>query len=84
MGYVQHTPERVRQSFEKVFEGKPRHEQAEIQPPTTPEVNNNHWKKIAMQKYLTGEIDVDTLKTILETMGDNHKKEHARTDPSYR
>ena len=49
-----------------------------------PNVSNGHWKKIATQKYLAGEIDVDTLKTILDTMEDDGKKENVRSDPSYR
>ena len=51
---------------------------------TMPEVSNDHWKKIAMQKYLVDEIDLHTLKTILDTIEDDGNKGNVRSDPSYR
>ena len=84
MGYVQHTAERIRQSYNKVFEDEPSQETADIQQPSTPNISNDHWKKIAMQKYLVDEIDLHTLKTILDTIEDDGNKGNMRSDPSYR
>ena len=84
MGYVQHTPERVRKSYNKVFEYATSQETSNRQQPTTPDVSNDHWKKIATQKYLSGEIDLETLKTILNTIEDDGNKGIVRSDPSYR
>ena len=84
MGYVQHTAERIRQSYNKVFEDEPSQETTDIQQPSTPNISNDHWKKIAMQKYLVDEIDLHTLKTILDTIEDDGNKGNMRSDPSYR
>ena len=84
MGYVQHTPERVRKSYNKVFESAPSQETSNRQQPVPPEVSNDHWKNIATQKYLADEIDLDTLKTILTTIEDDDKKGNVHSEMLYR
>ena len=83
MGYVQHTPERIRKSYERAFGDNEPVDNTVQRQNVNPEISNEYWKKIAMQKYLSGEIDVDTLHSILSTIEGKGSKRKTLTDPSY-
>lgn len=85
VGYIQHDPSRIRKTYERVFEDnkienticdKREHH-------LKPELTNEHYKKIATQKYLTGEIDADTLHSILATLEDKKSNQKKSIDSSY-
>jgi len=87
IGYIQHTPERIRESYERVFENdeffspQPNIKRSDV----TPQMSNEHYKKMAMKKYLDNEITIDELHSILaniEDSGSNTKKK-LNIDPSY-
>ena len=82
MDYVQHTPERIRNSYNLVFEKSIEQNVSDIQP-TTPDVSNDHYKKMATKKYLDGEIDVDTLHSILNNIEEKSDTKKQPPDPSY-
>lgn len=47
-------------------------------------MSNEYYKKMAAQKYITGEIDVDTLHPILTTLESKENKRKRPYEPSYR
>ena len=76
MGYIQYASDRIRKSYEKVFErnddfipNKPKLHETEL--------DINYYKKLAFKRYLDGEIDRETLNTILRTF--ERPDERART-----
>jgi len=83
MGYVQHTPERIRRSYERAFGDSESVDKITPRQQIKPEISSGYWKKIAMQKYLSGEIDVDTLHSILSTVEEKGIKRKIPADPSY-
>jgi len=80
-GYVVHTPERIRASYNKVFEDDS--DTTDIPLKAIPQVSNEYYKKLATQKYLSGEIDADTLHTILNTIEERSEDKKLPTNPSY-
>jgi len=83
MGYVQHTPERIRKSYERAFGDREPVDNAISRQQINPEISNEYWKKIATQKYLSGEIDIDMLHSILSTIEEKGTRRKIPTDPSY-
>jgi len=87
MGYVQHNPKRIRESYERVFENdeffspQPNIKRSDV----TPQMSNEHYKKMAMKKYLDNEITIDELHSILANIedGGNNTKKKLNIDPSY-
>lgn len=81
VGYIQHSPSRIRQSYERVFgdvkslDRKP--DKGEVI------VDNEQYKKMAVKKYLMGEIDSDTLHSILTTIEEKKQEKKSTIDPSY-
>ncbi len=78
--YIQHSPQRIRQSYEKVFEDTPK-----IQPKTTEneKVDTDYYKRIAVQKYLDGEINEDMLHSMLDGLKDTKQEIRKNRDISY-
>jgi hypothetical protein len=84
IGYIQHNPERIRKSYERVFENdKIKDNISDEKNKVEPNLSNEHYKKIAMQKYLDCEIDADTLHSILTTLEDKKQNTKKSIDPSY-
>ena len=87
IGYIQHTPDRIRESYERVFEKKEIFSsQPEIQKRNIiPQMSNEYYKKMAIKKYLDGEIDIDTFHSILANIenNDNNMKKRLNIDISY-
>ncbi len=87
IGYIQHTPERIRESYERVFENdefsspQPNIQRSDV----IPQMSNEHYKKMAMKKYLDNEITIDELHSILANIEDsgNNTKKKLHIDPSY-
>ena len=79
LGYIQHSPQRIRQQYEKAFNDV---DTSNIDVPETP-VNPEHYKRLATKKYLDGEIDHNTLNSILSTIDDTQEGRN-RDDPAYR
>ena len=64
LGYIQHTPSRIRKVYDTVFEKE------HISPikPVTPMVEDrDYYKTMAFKKYLSGEINRKTLDTMLKS-----------------
>jgi len=87
IGYIQHSPERIRESYERVFEKK---ELVSPQPYVQnrniiPQMSNEYYKKMAIRKYLDSEIDIDTLHSILANIenNDSNMKRRPNIDLSY-
>ncbi|RLF42817.1 MAG: hypothetical protein DRN29_10915 [Thermoplasmata archaeon] len=66
MGYIQYASERIRKSYEKVFE---RNDDFIPDKPKLPEteLDIEYYKKLAFKRYLDGEIDRDTLNALLKS-----------------
>ena len=77
VGYIQHTPSRIRKSYNKTFNDieEPPHEPHKLQ--SSIPLYNEEYKKIAVQKYLEGEIDARVLHQILDTI--ESKKDGQKT-----
>lgn len=86
MGYIQHSPERIRSSYERVFEkgviSKPKQD---LRRESIPQISNEYYKEMAIKKYLNNEIDADTLHSILANIENNTNNTRKRVsiDPSY-
>ena len=83
MGYVQHTPERIRRSYERAFGDNEPVDNAVPRQNVNPEMSNEYLKKIATQKYLLGEINVNELHSMLSTLEEKGNKGKIHADPSY-
>jgi len=84
IGYIQYASERIRKSYEKVFE-KEDFATDEPKPPEI-ELDGEYYKKIAFKRYLEGEIDRKTLNAMLESFeesGDKPKIHDKVTDVAY-
>jgi len=81
VGYIQHSPSRIRKSYDRVF-GENNHQNI-ISARNTQMRDTGEYKKLAIQKYLTGEIDNGTLHSILETLEEKKTKRKTSIDPSY-
>lgn len=83
MRYIQHSSQRVKDSYERALGdvSENRDKTQEDNPEPTEKSGNEEYKKIATQKYLDGEIDVNTLSSILSTLEDDTRD--LITDPSY-
>lgn len=82
--YIQHNPQRIRESYNRVFE----HSIIDKQSPEEinkirPELSDQHYKKMVLQKYLDGEIDIQTMNSILTTLDNRENKVKKSPDPSY-
>ena len=82
VGYIQHTPSRIRKSYNKTFNDieEPHHEPHK--PASTIPFDNEGYKKIVIQKYLEGEINTTILHQILDTI-ENKKDDHKTLDLAY-
>ena len=81
VGYIQHSPNRIRKSYDRVF-GENNHQ--DLNPIIhTQMTDTGEYKKMAIQKYLTGEIDNNTLHSILATLDEGKTKKKTVSDPSY-
>jgi len=81
IGYIQHCPSRIRQSYEKAFQDTEQHETTREN--NEPVGNNEHWKTEAIKKYLAGDMDQDMLHTILTEVGKKEDEKIPNTDSSY-
>ncbi|HHO57256.1 MAG TPA: hypothetical protein ENJ70_01735 [Thermoplasmatales archaeon] len=82
MRYIQYSSEKIRKSYEKVFE---RNDDAIIyrhNPPET-EMNAEYYKRLAFKKYLDGEIDRKILNEILETFDGKDEIDERIKDIAY-
>jgi hypothetical protein len=81
-GYVQHLSNRIKKAYEPVFANLENNQHTEYQTPQITNITNNQYKKVAMQKFLDGEIDAKTLHSVLTTI---EIKENTKpnTDPTY-
>ena len=76
LGYIQHTPQRIRRVYDEVFENND-----ETLPDTrkidVPQVEDADYYKKLVQLYSEGEIDTKTFTTMLQTSNgeDNHNKQ---------
>jgi len=85
MGYVQHTPERIRRSYERAFGDSEPADSVVPKQHINPEMSNEYLKKIVTQKYLLEEIDVNELHSILSMIEEKgtRRKRNIPIDPSY-
>jgi hypothetical protein len=84
LGYIQHTPSRIRKSYESVFND------IEAEPITSDrkklsvEKNPDYYKKLAFEKYLHGEIDTEELNSLLNTLESKKDDKDKPSDVAYR
>jgi len=71
--YVQHVPSRIRKAYERVFDDADEIYLPEKRKPIM-DTDPEYFKKLAIEKYLMGEMDADELSKFLKTI-DNNKKE---------
>lgn len=85
IGYIQHSPERIRESYDRAFGHQPQHPTPEPRTDGAPEITAETQRKTAIQKYLDGEIDRELLNTVLSTIEhrSSDKGHQHQIDPSY-
>jgi len=82
LGYVQHTPQRIRKAYDRVFDDSDDY----APEPKLKAFNmeySEYYKKMAFQRYLSGEIDIETLNTILHAFDDKEKPRPQNKDLAY-
>ena len=82
VGYIQHAPSRIRKSYDKTFRDVDENNIEPERETNIPLPDNKQYKRIAMQKYLDGEIDSNILHQILDTI-DNKKDGPKHIDLAY-
>ena len=80
LGYIQHCPERIRKSYDHVFDDAP---QGDITIQDRHRLDNGYYKRMVMEKYLAGEIDIDMVHTIMTSLEEKNPKKKTSGDPSY-
>ena len=84
LGYIQHSPSRIRTAYDKVFGDVSNINQPlEIEDTVPKDTKNSDipYKQVAIKKYLDGEITVKILETILSGLDEQKQVKHA--DPAY-
>jgi len=81
LGYIQHTPSRIRKGYDKTFLDMD-DKMVNIETENMFIQKNGRYKKIAIQKYLDGEIDTTALHSILTTL-DKPRNEPKNIDQAY-
>ena len=82
LGYIQHTPSRIRKGYDRTFQNVT---DTNLNTDSTmPSVmsDNESYKKMAIKKYLDGELDNDALHAILRTL-DTDKPVDKKLDLAY-
>jgi len=82
MRYIQYSSEKIRKSYEKVFERNDDDIIHTHNPPET-ETNAEYYKKLAFKKYLDGEINRKMLNEILETFDGKDEIDERIKDIAY-
>jgi len=80
MEYIQHVPDRIRKAYDEVFSVD-----TELTVPNKFRVSGEeqHYKKLAIQRYLDGEIDHETLYMILQGLEEKKKPKTNVIDLAY-
>ena len=81
LGYIQHTPSRIRQGYDKTFLDMDQNSIG-IEMDNMSILKDGDYKKIAIKKYLDGEIDTTALNSILTTL-DKPKNDTKNIDQAY-
>lgn len=71
MKYIQMNPSRIRSAYDDVFEQNT-HEKRQPNPPTHD--NNEDYRKVIIKKYLSNEINLETMNSLLKTFEDKQPK----------
>jgi len=82
LGYIQHTPSRIRKGYDKTFQNLASNNLSTDSVMSSLRSDNESYKKVAIKKYLDGEIDNKSLHTILAAL-DNEKREKKPADLAY-
>ena len=82
VGYIQQASSRIRKAYDDVFANIENDIYAEKRIPEKRRFNNEQYKKLAVKKYLEGEVDEDTLYSILTTLQEKENNKR-QIDPSY-
>jgi len=84
MGYIQHSNKRIRKAYEHVFKGlSPLSESSAPSSPTSFSSQPQEYKKLAVEKYLRGEITHQELHTLLQTLEEQEKPRQKSGDVAY-
>jgi len=78
--FINDTIERIRKSYDHVFDDTP---QGDITIQDRHRLDNGYYKKMVMEKYLAGEIDIDMVHTIMTSLEEKNPKKKTAGDPSY-
>jgi len=76
--YVQHVPSRIRKAYDRVFDDADEIDLPEKRKPII-ETDPEYFKKLAFEKYLMGEMDVNELSKFLKTIENNKKEGSIKT-----
>ena len=79
LGYIQHTPQRIRKAYDRVFDDN--HDYSPEPKVNVPGIDDSeYYKKMAFQRYLKEEISTETLNTMLHAFEDKEKT-HSKPHP---
>ena len=84
LGYIQHTPQRIRKAYDKVFDDNKLEPLSNTKKVDAPKVEDaDYYKKAAFQRYLAKEIDRNMLDTMLQSFEDKGKPPTCNKDYAY-
>ena len=84
LDYIQHTPSRIRKSYEKVFNDMKTESTISEGKALSAEKNPDYYKKLAFEKYFHGEIDSEELQAMLSIIEAKKNEKDTPNDVAYR
>jgi len=78
MGYIVHSAERIRDVYDKTFG-----DVGDINVKPQIEMNTDTYRRRVIKKYLQGELNVNTLTTMLKTVDHDNKSHRQPFDMAY-
>jgi hypothetical protein len=82
LGYIQHTLSRIRKGYDKTFQNVTDANLITGNAVSSVKLDNESYKKVAIKKYLDGELDNNALHAILKTL-DADKHVEKKLDLAY-
>jgi len=82
IGYIKHTPSRIRKGYDRTFQNLTDAKLNTDSATHLIKLDNESYKKVAIKKYLDGQLGNDALHSILRTL-DNDKPVEKKLDLAY-
>jgi len=83
LGYIQHTPGRIRDSYERVFKDLGSEPAISDRKILSSDTYPAYYKKLAIEKYLHGDIESKELYTLLNALEEKANDEKKFNDMAY-